>query len=333
MQRAHGFSLSPIAFAGLGISIERLCRQAGVVPASTLNTDDFFRLWAAGEQAFPERGAGLHFGSRGIDLGYSVAGMVALHSPDLHHALVALARYKRLTCPELIEIDIGAAEVSVRYRWLQATRAVPRLLVDTTMASLLGLVRRGTGGQVAPLRLELARPPLDQALLADHFGCPIRFDAPHDAMVFAQTALAQPFVNADGGAFALTLAGLEARLAHGEGFPALTGALRVAIARHLSEGRRPGLAAIAHRLGLSVRTLQRRLDGASTSFGEELAQVRRITAGRLLADTQLDMVAIAMLLGFEESNSFARAFRGWEQTSPMRWRARHASLSPSRIPL
>ncbi len=327
MQRIRGFPLPPAAFEKLGVSIEDICQCAGVAPAATMTTDDFFRLWMAGEQAFPERDAGLRFGGRGIDEGYSVAGIVGLHAPDLRGALTALSRYKRLTCPELIEIETKDAEVWVRYRWLQATRAVPRLLVDTTMASLLALIRRGTGGQVAPLRLELARPPMDRALLADHFGCPIRFGAPHDAMVFAHSALDQPFVTWDGGAFALTLTGLEARLAHGEGFSALTGALRVAIARHLSEGRRPALASIARRLGLSARPLQRRLDGAATSFGEELAQVRRITAGRLLADTRLDMVAIAMLLGFEEPNSFARAFRRWEQTSPLRWRQSHAAHS------
>lgn len=58
-----------------------------------------------------------------------------------------------LTCPELIGIDSAGAEVPLIYRWLQATRAMPRLLVDTTMASLLALVRRGTGGQVTTLRL------------------------------------------------------------------------------------------------------------------------------------------------------------------------------------
>lgn len=48
-------------------------------------------------------------------------------------------------------------------------------------------------------------------------------------------------------------------------------------------------------------------------------------ASRLLAATELDTVAIAMLLGFVEPNSFARAFRGWERTTPMRWREREAS--------
>ncbi|HEY0342400.1 MAG TPA: AraC family transcriptional regulator, partial [Steroidobacteraceae bacterium] len=137
-----------------------------------------------------------------------------------------------------------------------------------------------------------------------------------------RTALDVPFVTADGGAFAHVLEGLEKRLAKGEGFSALVGEVRVAIARQLSEGRRPSIAAVARRLKVSNRTLQRRLDECKTSFQQQLAGVRRTTASRLLANTELDPVAIAMLLGFMEPNSFARAFRAWERTTPLRWRQR-----------
>jgi transcriptional regulator GlxA family with amidase domain len=53
--------------------------------------------------------------------------------------------------------------------------------------------------------------------------------------------------------------------------------------------------------------------------------VRRTTASRLLANTELDTVAIAMMIGFVEPNSFARAFRAWERTTPLRWRERQTS--------
>ena len=100
----------------------------------------------------------------------------------------------------------------------------------------------------------------------------------------------------------------------------------VTIARQLSEGRRPSLAAVAGRLDLSTRTLQRRLHELGTSFQEQLAGVRRITASRLLVATNLDAVAISMLVGFDEPNSFARAFRHWERTTPTRWRDQRVNV-------
>lgn len=315
------FAVSPRAFARAGVlSLEHLCERAGVAPSGTFRTDEFFRLWEAAEGVIRDRAAGLRLGAEGIDGGYGVASTVALHAPNFRRALAALARYKRLTCPEIVELEVAGDDAIVRYRWLQATREVPRLLVDTTTAALHALAWRGTAGRVQPVRLELARHPMDRVLLQRHFGCPIVFASQCDALVFERNALDVPFVTAGGGAFSRILSGLEERLRSGEGFPALIGDVRVAIARQFSEGRRASLAGVARRLAASTRTLQRRLDDSGTSFHEQLAMVRRTTSTRLLANTDLDPVAISMLLGFAEPNSFARSFRAWERTTPLRWR-------------
>lgn len=326
MSAPSTFSIPRRAFAEAGLSLERLCERAGLSPSNAWTTSDFFRLWAAADETLGNRSAGLRFGAEGIARGHGVASIVALHAPDFRQALAALSRYKRLTCPELVEIEVEGDEATVRYRWLEATSEVPRLLVDTTMASLNELARQGTGGQVRPIRLELARRATDRALLRRHFDCDIVFEASHDAMVFDRAALDVPFVTMDGGAFARVVEGLERRLVEGEGHSGLIGELRVAIARQLGEGRRPSVAALARRLKVSTRTLQRRLSECNTSFQQQLDGVRRTTANRLLANTELDAIAIAMLLGFEEPNSFSRAFRAWEQTTPARWRERQTRI-------
>lgn len=322
---SNTFSVFPRALEKSGLSIDRLCQCAGIALSNAWVTDDFFRLWIAAEEALGDPGAGLRFGANAMAQGYGVAAIVALHAPDFRRALSALSRYKRLTCPELVEVDVEGHEATVRYRWLQATRDVPRLLVDTTMASLKELARRGTAGQIAPIRIELARRPVDVMLLQRHFECPVVFGAADNAMVFSRAALDVPFVTADGGAFAEVLEDHEEQIRRGCGFSALLAEVRVAIARQLSEGCRPSAAAVAHRLNTSSRTLQRRLAENGTTFQEQLAGVRRTTAARLLSNTDLDTVAIAMLLGFVEPNSFARAFRTWERTSPLRWRDRQAN--------
>ncbi|MGD0527155.1 MAG: AraC family transcriptional regulator [Polyangiaceae bacterium] len=58
--------------------------------------------------------------------------------------------------------------------------------------------------------------------------------------------------------------------------------------------------------------------------------MRHRSARRLLANTDLDAGEVAFLLGFEELNSFTRAFHGWEGTTPLRWRASHPSIREGR---
>jgi AraC-like DNA-binding protein len=294
-----------------------------VAPAESVSTRDFFRLWSAAEDLFDGpagRGFGLALGAGGVDGGYATASAVALHAPDVASALAAIARYKRLTCPEVIDVEVTGGEARVSYRFTLAEREVPRILVDAILASHHELLRRATGGRVRPIRIELSRREQDRALLGAHFGCPVRFGCTSDALVIPRAALAERLVTADTEAFGSLTRGLERDLRASEA--AFLGEVRVAVARQLSGGLRPSLSSVARRLGLSARTLQRRLLEQRTGFHEQLSAVRRAAASRLLRHTDLDPVAISMLLGFAEPNSFARAFRAWEQTTPLRYRER-----------
>jgi AraC-like DNA-binding protein len=85
---------------------------------------------------------------------------------------------------------------------------------------------------------------------------------------------------------------------------------------------------------MSARTLQRRLHDEGASYQQVLDDVRLRTARRLLSRTQLRAEEIAFLLGFDEFNSFTRAFRTWEGVSPNGWRARRpvrASQQEARV--
>jgi len=89
-------------------------------------------------------------------------------------------------------------------------------------------------------------------------------------------------------------------------------------------GERPSIDKVARELGLSARTLQRRLGELGTTYQALLDDVRRDASRRLLASTDLDAGEVAFLLGFEELNSFSRAFHAWEGATPSRWREEHA---------
>src|SRR5262249_47773599 len=122
--------------------------------------------------------------------------------------------------------------------------------------------------------------------------------------------------------------GLEAALPaprHARSDTPLVDRVKAAI-RARMQGRRPMVDAIAGELAMSPRSLQRKLGEFGTTYQRLLDEVRERIACELLGTTELDHGEIAFLLGFEELNSFNRAFSSWKGTTPLRWREGHRSL-------
>ena len=94
------------------------------------------------------------------------------------------------------------------------------------------------------------------------------------------------------------------------------------IAEMLCDGA-PGVAAVARKLAMSGRSLQRRLADHGTSFRELLQRIRFELAEEYLAGSDLRVSEIAGLLGYSEANSFTNAFRAEKGLSPTQWRKRH----------
>jgi AraC-like DNA-binding protein len=229
-------------------------------------------------------------------------------------------RYKRLVCPEEIAIEIADGEARIRFHWILAEEQVPLLILDGAFATVVAIARRGTGRPIAPRRVELTRRRANEATLARHFGCEIHFDAPLDRLVLEERALAEPFVTHNEDLLAVMLPGLEAAVNERGAAPTVADDVRMILGRCM-DGERPTVEKIAQEMRMSPRTLQRRLEDAGTTYQELLDDVRRQSARRLLANTDLDAGEVAFLLGFEELNSFTRAFHAWEGTTPTRWRA------------
>jgi AraC-like DNA-binding protein len=311
-------------FAALGVDVAAVLRQAGVLPSrfqppkARLTTREFFAFWRAVEEVEGSRELGLRLGSEADPHQLDVATLAALHSSNLGEALEKLARYKRLVCPEEITIEIAAKEARIRFHWVLAEERLPMFLVDGSFASVVSLARRGTGKPLSPRRIELARRPADEAMLARHFGCEIRFDSPMDLLVLEESALAEPFVTHNEDLLAVMLPGLEAARSESLTSRSLADDVRTALRR--ISGERPSVEKIAREMRMSSRTLQRRLEELGTSYQSVLDDVRHDTARRLLANTDLDAGEVAFLLGFEELNSFTRAFHAWEGATPSRWR-------------
>jgi len=73
-------------------------------------------------------------------------------------------------------------------------------------------------------------------------------------------------------------------------------------------------------LGISPRTLHRRLAGENVMYSEVLGQARLIKASKLLQQEDIRLMDITLMLGYENASSFTRAFRRWAGISPREYR-------------
>lgn len=90
------------------------------------------------------------------------------------------------------------------------------------------------------------------------------------------------------------------------------------------------LSTAARILGLSSRTLQRRLDDCGTPFGQILDDRRHQLATAWLRDERISVTEVAMRLGYSAPSHFNRAFLRWEGRPPIDYRREGESAAPAR---
>jgi AraC-like DNA-binding protein len=138
-------------------------------------------------------------------------------------------------------------------------------------------------------------------------------------MIFRESDLDRPFVTHNAEMLAVLGPQLDAELRANDSNQTISDHVKTALKRVLA-GQRPSIQGVARALGLSSRTLQRRLTESGATFQRVLEEARRELAAHYLRHRGLELNEVAYLLGYDDPNSFFRAFQDWEGTTPSRWR-------------
>ncbi|MEM6464554.1 MAG: AraC family transcriptional regulator [Pseudomonadota bacterium] len=252
---------------------------------------------------------------------YGALGLAWKAAPDLLGSYRRVERFARIWT-DVVEYELRRAEGGMWFFLHRsgARRLGLRLSNEATMASAVAISREVSPVPFTPLEVHFRHPaPRKTAHHIDYFGCDVVFESDRDALLIADDALAQRNRLGDEAITQFLLGHLVQELAELEEDRSLTDRTKTIIARALSEGL-PKMDEVARRLGMSVRSLHRRLAEHGMSFQSLTEDTRRELAIGLLSEEDYSIAEIAFLTGFSEQSAFTRAFKRWQGATPASFR-------------
>jgi AraC-like DNA-binding protein len=327
------FDLEPTIRAflrDLGISPARVLRRAGL-PADLfadrpieLSTSEYYRFWEALEaegQACGQRELAADIG-RAISVEhFSPPLFAALCSPNLTIAAQRIAAHKPLIGPLRLDIDANDG-LSIVCNW-PPDPAPPTLLGIAELVFWVTLARIATREQVRPVQAHVPHPPADRRAIEDYLGTRLRKGDGY-SIAFASADATRPFLTENDRMWRLFAPDLRRRLSDLQATATVADRVRAALLETLPAGD-ASIGAVTDRLATSARTLQRQLNAEGTSFQAVLTSTRENLARHYLTTRDLRTSEIAYLLGYDDTNSFYRAFKSWTGTTPDALRPRVTS--------
>ncbi len=314
--------------ASAGVETDDLVRGLGldpegpIDPSCMVTSADYYRFFAALADRDPD-GLRLPFrigASMQCDE-YGAFGLAWKSAPNLKGSLMRAERYARvLSTVEVYTVE--ATECGAFYVLDKEGDGSLGMVLsnEASMASVLEIIQQVATLPFTPRALYLknkARGPAE--VYEQHFGCPVHFEAARNAFEISNKALSTPNKLGDATIAQFFDQHLEKELAALADDAGLERRVRIAIGQALSEGV-PTVSGVARTLGMSGRTLQRRLSDKSVSFQAVVDLARRELAEQLLRETAYSLAEVAFLTGFAEQSGFTRAFKRWAGQTPRSYR-------------
>ncbi|MEM8486660.1 MAG: AraC family transcriptional regulator ligand-binding domain-containing protein [Bacteroidota bacterium] len=252
---------------------------------------------------------------------YGAFGLAFKSATTLLGSYERAARYARV----LTSVSTYTHEQAENGMYVHLNRAGERRLGmrisnEATIAAITAISREVSTAPFTPLAVYFKHP--EPVHVRDHeiyFECPVYFDTDRDALLVASTSLHTRNKVGDESIARFFDSHLEATLATFEDETALDKQVCNQVSRALSEGV-PAISDVAGQLGMSGRTLQRRLSETGHTFQALVDTARRQLAERLLQQTDYSLAEIAFMTGYAEQSAFTRAFMRWAGQTPRSYR-------------
>lgn len=300
-----------LALAGLPGDL--YARQgAKVTPA------EYFALWKAVEELAGEDELPIKFGQAITSEAFDPPIFASLCSANLNEAILRLALFKRLIGPMDLTVEALKNHTSVTIECYGHDGKLPTSIGALELVFFTSLARLGTRKKVVPLKLELPSPPKNIAPYDDYFGRKI-VAGKKTRIVFSAADAGYPFITENKAMWDFFEPGLQEQLSELDAAATVSQKLKSVLLAMLPSGN-SSIEKAAVKLAMSPRTLQRQLAKESSSFQVILNRTRKELAQHYLAHSTISTGEISYLLGYQDSNSFLRAFKEWTGVTPGQYR-------------
>lgn len=243
-------------------------------------------------------------------------------SPTALDALRNIARYRQVFS-DAVEMNVDTLRQNGRLVWsFKVPSAIKRRQhVEFSAIGLLVSLRKGTNREIWPELVTFRHSrKTNLAAFARSFGCDVLFNQRENSIQFKTSDLELSLVTADNDLYMVLTDYCEIVLQDkSRNTSDLLVQVECAIADRLTTGKATQ-DHIAKSLGMSPRTLSRRLAKEETTFFKTVEGLRRSLAECYLANSDLVLAEIAFLLGYSGLSSFNDAFKRWTGKTPGQYR-------------
>ena len=228
-------------------------------------------------------------------------------SGNARECIMRIAQYKVLAGPVLFELIENENEINICIKG-QEDIELPEIIIGIEMVLLTNLIRKATKENIVPARVTVKKY-FDNINYEKFLGIKAQLDE-ENSLVFYKKDAEIPFITRNESMWNFFEPELKKRLSEINVHDSFMTKVQSALVELLPAGK-AYVGDVAEYLGLSKRSLQRKLKEEGTNYQKQLNHIRELLAKNYIKNTNLSSEDIAYLLGYKDLNSFFRDFSLW----------------------
>ena len=246
----------------------------------------------------------------------------AMCSKDGLTCFKTISKYKKLIGPFILDLQMNDKTISLEFKFDGDNNKLPRFTIISEQLLILSIIRKGTGLNIIPNKITSPYDYKDEKFI-EYFGVkPIKDTKA--IIEFNIVDLKKPFLTENNVMWSYLEPELQKRIKELEIDTSFAAKVRSILFELIPSGD-GNIEIVANELGISARTLQRKLSIEKTTFIKQMNHTRELLSRSYLKDGTINNNDIAFLIGYADANSFIRAFKSWTGMTITEYRKKYST--------